>query len=165
MKYLFLMFPVLLNAFMLHAQTDSRANYSIFQTLSKSLKEFSPDTTSLPNDKITRKIIQLRELRGGFNINEAIAFKLEEDREKNEIPKAEFEKFAAYMQLGDGRRLLDNAVNHIYRQSFTYKELKQIARFYQRPGGKKMAEVFPAVMLKSLAAGEMIKTLYENNRK
>ena len=72
------------------SQVDTaKLNHStIFDRLTKDLKEYKPDTTAVPDDKITRTIIELRNLRGGFNINEAIEYKLEEDKQKKEIPES-----------------------------------------------------------------------------
>jgi hypothetical protein len=45
---------------------------------------------------------------------------------------------------------------HIYRQHFTYNELKQLVRFYKTSAGKKMAKDFPLIMMKSLIAAQII---------
>jgi len=150
-------------------QTDSalkKNDFSIFEKITTGLKEFKLDTTTAPSDKITRKIIELRNLRGGFNINEAIDFKLEEDRQKNEIPKEEINKLSSFFKSGKGKNWLDNSVIWIYRQHFTYHELKQLVKFYKSPAGQKMADDFPLVMMQSLAAAEKIKEIYvQQNQK
>lgn len=138
---------------------------AIFERLTADLKDFKLDTSSPPNDRITKKIIALRTLKGGFNINEAVEYKLAEDKQKNEIPPAAFQKFSTFITEGNGRKWLDNAVIAIYRQYFTYKELKQLVRFYQTAAGKKMASEFPFIMMKSSAAGEAIKNMYEEFEK
>lgn len=150
----------------LFAQTNDGGskNVSIFDRLSKGMTEFKLDSSAAPDDKITRKIIELRQLKGGFNINEAIDYKIEEDRQKGEKPALEFSAFADYMQNGNGRKWLDNAVIWIYRQQFNYKELKQIVKFYKTDGGQKMAAQFPVVMMQSLAAAETIKKQYESQQ-
>jgi hypothetical protein len=89
------------------SQSDTVSNNissDVFDKIAKSVKDFHVDTTAAPDDKITRKIIELKNLRGGFNINEAVDFKIEEDRQKNEVPKAELEKFAIFFKSGDGKR-------------------------------------------------------------
>src|SRR4051812_2626495 len=73
-----------------------QSNPAIFDRIAQSMNNFKPDTSTAPDDKITRKIIELRSLRGGFNINEAIDYKIAEDRQKNEIPKAEMDRIADY---------------------------------------------------------------------
>ncbi len=147
----------------LFAQTDTAKKNStpaIFDRIAKSITDFQLDTTAAPDDKITRKIIELRNLRGGFNINEVIDFKIEEDRQKNEVPKAELEKVAMFFKSGNGKKWLNNAMIWIYRNHFTYSELKKLVKFYKTPVGQKMATELPLIMVKSLRAGEMIKELY-----
>ncbi|MES2776529.1 MAG: DUF2059 domain-containing protein [Bacteroidota bacterium] len=149
------------------SQSDTALNEkqaSIFDKISKGVKEYKLDTSLAPNDKITKKIIELRDLKGGFNINEAIDYKLEEDRLKGEIPATEFAKFSEFMKSGNGKKWIDNAVIWIYRRLFTYRELKQLIKFYKTPAGRKMSDEFPVIMLQSLAAGEMIKDLYSKQQ-
>jgi uncharacterized protein len=48
-------------------------------------------------------------------------------------------------------------VTRIYREEFTYGELEKLVKFYKTSAGQKLSQRFPVVMLKSLAAAEMIK--------
>lgn len=138
-------------------QNTGNLSTDIFVRITKSVEAFQIDTTAAPDDKMTRKIKQLRTLRGGFNINEAIDFKIEEDRQNKEIPKSEIEKLSAFFKEGDGKNWLNNAVIWIYREQFTYSEIKQLVKFYRTSAGQKMATDFPIIMMKSLKAAEMIK--------
>ncbi|MCB9056133.1 MAG: DUF2059 domain-containing protein [Chitinophagales bacterium] len=150
------------------SQTDTTSlsvTSDIFTKIEKNVKDFKLDTTAAPDDKITRKIMELRNLRGGFNINEAVDFKIEEDKHKNEIPKAEIEKFASFFKSGDGEKWLDNATVWIYRQHFSYNELKKLVKFYKTSAGQKMATEFPIIMMQSLTAAEMIKNIYIQKQK
>mgnify|MGYP003286322833 FL=1 len=145
----------------LRAQTDTlrKANSnSIFDKITQSVSQFKPDTTAPPQDKITKKIQELRALRGGFNIGKAIEFKLEEDRRKGEMPAAQMDALTHFFTDGNGKQKLDHAITHIYRNLFTYKELKQLVSFYKKSAGQKLATEFPLIMLQSLAAAEMLKT-------
>lgn len=154
-------------ALFLCAQTsgrDKRDTTSIFDKIFKSVSQYKVDTTVPPDDKITRTIATLRTLRGGFNIMEAIDFKLEEDRRKGEMPPAEIEALARFFKEGSGRQKLDNAVTWIYRKHFTYNELKQLVRFYKTGAGQKLAADFPLIMLQSLTAAEMLKAEFTNSR-
>lgn len=151
-----------------YAQSDSSfkgSTVSVFGKISEEVKNFKLDTSSVPNDRITRKIQELRKLRGGFNINEAIDYKLEEDRQKNEVSKAEMDKFSVFFKYGDGKKWLDNSMIWIYREHFTYRELKKLVKFYKTSAGQKMATDFPVIMLKSLAAAEAIKGMYQQQNK
>ncbi len=159
-KTLFLLMLVCFITSAAFAQPDSALNtrmLPVFERITQEMKNFKPDTTAAPNDRITKKIMELRKLKGGFNINEAIDFKLAEDKQKKDISAEEFTRLSYFFQSGNGRKWLDNAVIWIYRQHFNYKELKQVVKFYKTSGGQKMAGDFPIVMLKTLAAGEMIK--------
>lgn len=139
------------------AQTTTPSSPSIFESISTELKDYKIDTSAVPTDKITSKIIQLRQLKGGFNIDEAIAFKIGEEKSKGEISTDELKKLAAYFTTGHGHVLLGNAVIWIYRQEFSYKELKTLIKFYKTGAGQKMSKRFPVIMLKSFAAAEIIK--------
>ena len=122
------------------AQNDTAAKVGanpVFERITKGMANFKIDTTAAPDDKVTRKIIELRTLRGGFNINEAVAFMLEEDLQKKELRPEQVEGLSIFFTLGNGKRWLDNATNHIYRDHFTYKELKQLVKFYRTAAGKK----------------------------
>ena len=152
-----------LTATTVFSQVDSlnpKKKSLIFDRLTKDLKEYKLDTTEVPNDKITKVIIELRNLKGGFNINEAIEYKLEEDKQKKEFSEADFESFSFFFLNGNGKKWLDNAVIWIYRTHFTYQELKQLVKFYKTPAGQKIATEFPIIMMKSLAAAEGIKNIY-----
>ena len=138
------------------SQTDTSG---IFTRILNEMQTYVPDTTAAPNDKITRKIIEIRQLRGGFNINEAIAFKLQEDRQKGDLSQEQFNKLQAFFSSGNGGKWLNNAVIWIYRKHFTYGELKQMAKFYKTSAGKKMSTGLPVIILQSLKAAETIKAL------
>lgn len=149
-------------------QTDTAASGvmpGIFERIAHSIKDFRLDTSAAPNDKVTEKIRELRALRGGFNIDEAIDFKLAEDRQKGEMPKAELESLTAFFKTGNGKRWLDNATTWIYRRHFTYPELKQLVSFYKTPAGQKMTSDFPLLMLESLRVAELIKEMHTQPQK
>ena len=152
-------------AFSQNADTAQTGRLAFIQNMMKEVSTYKPDTTSPPADKTTQKIIELRKLRGGFNINEAIAFKLEEDRQKGERPADAQKKLADFFTTGNGKRWLDNATVWLYRNRFSYKELKQLVKFYKTGVGQKMANEFPIIMLESLAAAEMLKQFFEKETK
>lgn len=138
------------------AQKDSVSMPPVFARIASEMQNFVPDTTAAPDDKITKKIIEIRQLRGGFNVNEAIEYKLQEDRQKGDITQEQFDKMFAFFASGNGRKWLDNAVIWIYRKHFTYSELKQMAKFYRTDAGKKMNNDFPVILLQSMKAAELI---------
>jgi hypothetical protein len=124
--------------------------------ISKQLKAYKPDTTSLPGDKTTKLIIELRQLRGNFNIDEVVQLRLQEEMSKGNN-SGDLQKMVESFSSGDGKRWLDNAVMHLYREQFSYADLKKMTRFYKTSAGQKMAKAFPLIIMKSLAASEMIQ--------
>lgn len=157
-KVLVLIFVILIaHASIAQDNGAQKSGAAVFERITKAAASYKLNTSTPPDDKITKKIIELRNLRGGFNINEAIAFKIEEDRQKKEMPEAELKKLADFFTSGQGKTSLDNAVTWIYRDNFNYKELKQVVKFYKTSAGQKMSDNFPVIMLQSLAAAEQIK--------
>ena len=147
---------VILCCFHAQAQTDSTKIPGIFDRITSEVKSYKIDTSFAPKDKITSVILELRELRGGFNINEAIEFKMQEEEKEGKTPKATLDHLRKEFTSGKGKRWLDNAVIHIYRQHFTYKELKQMVKFYRTSAGQKLATDFPFIMMKTMMAGQVV---------
>ena len=156
-KYTISFFLVLF-ALQAYSQADKTGN--IFEKLTTEVKQFRLDTSNAPDDRVTRKIKSIRDLRGGFNINEVIQFKIEEDRQKNEVPEKDLAALSTFFTLGNGLKWLNNAVIWIYRDHFTFNELKKIERFYRSSAGRKMADQFPVIMVKSLRAAELITEMF-----
>jgi hypothetical protein len=129
----------------------------IFEKLTAEMKDYKLDTSAVPNDKLTKKITELRKLRGGFNITEAVAYKIAEERNKENTNKEELDKLEAFFTSGNGKKWLDNAITWIYRKQFSYQEIQAMIQFYQTPAGQKMAASFPVIMLQSLKAAETIQ--------
>lgn len=131
----------------------------VFQKITSALKDFKVNTTVVPEDQLTKEIRKLRETKGGFNINEAISFKIGEDLTKGDLTQSDAEKLDQFFKSGKGKIDLDNAVIWIYRDLFTTAEVKKLTRFYKSSAGQKLTENFPIVMLESLkAAEEIMKT-------
>ncbi|MEO6612333.1 MAG: DUF2059 domain-containing protein [Chitinophagaceae bacterium] len=138
---------------------NAQDSSSVFESISKAMKEYVLETSEVPADKITAAIKELRSLKGGFNINEVVEFKISESIQKNEGSKDELLQLSRSFQNGLGKKWLDNAVTWIYRKHFTYEELKAMVKFYKTSAGQKMAKEFPVVMLNSLAAAETIQKI------
>lgn len=135
---------------------DTAFRADIFQKITSELQSFKIDTSAVPEDKITFKIRELLDLRGVFNINEAIAFKLAEEEKENKTSREELDKIRGSMLHGEAKRWLDHAVINIYRQHFSFNELKQLIKFYKSSAGQKLASQFPFIMIKSLMAAQTI---------
>lgn len=142
----------------------AQADTSVYERIMGEVSQFKPNFSSPPSDRITEKIREFRNLRGGFNIREAIAFKLQEDRNEKKMPEGELDALSAYLTNGEGAQAIDNAVTWIYREHFTLAELKQLIKFYKTSAGKKMSEVFPIIMMKSLLVAESVKEKFTSNK-
>lgn len=143
-----------------HDKVIVRDTSSVFARHFQAVKDYKVDTTAVPNDSITKLITELRNLGGGFNISEVIQLKIEEDREKQGVSSPEFEKATVFFKTGAGKKWLDNAVIRIYRNHFTYDELKDLVNFYKTPAGKKMAAELPVVTLKSIRVAEVLREYF-----
>lgn len=144
------------------AQSDSTAMMGIFRQITDQLKQYKIDTSSVPEDRLTKKIRELRSLRGGFNINEAIQFKMEEDRSKGDLSGHRYAFLKEEFSSGTGKKWMDNAMIWIYRQKFTYKEIKHLVKFYKSSAGQKLATEFPVIMLESLMAAQIVHDVLIN---
>lgn len=142
----------------------SQNNLSEFKRIEQKMQSFKVDTSAVPEDKLTKEIRQLRNLKGGFNINGAIQYKIAEERAKKELPKEELDKLEAFYTSGNGKKLLDNAIIWIYRNQFTYSEIKALQKFYKSSAGVKMAENFPVIMIQSLKAAEVITEQFRKQK-
>ena len=136
----------------------------VFERITSELSNYKVDTTAVPEDKLTRKIRKLREIKGSFNINEAILFKIGEEKEKGEMTLAEANALSTYLTSGKGAKLLDNAVVHIYRNMFTSKELNKIIKFYGSKVGTKFSQQFPILIVESLKAAETIVIAFKEKK-
>lgn len=154
-----------INSAIAQSNSDTAQRFAFIQNMMKEASAYKPDTTSPPADKITQKIIELRKLRGNFNINEVVAFKLEEDRQKGDLIPEKQKQLSDYFTTGNGGRWLNNAAIWLYRNRFTYKELKQLVKFYKTSAGQKMAADFPVIMMESLAAAQMLKDNFDKRSK
>lgn len=152
------LFCLLFVTILLHAQSSAAET---FQRISAAAENYVVDTTAVPDDKLTAAIKKLRRVKGGFNINEAILFKIAEDRNKGDITKEESDKLEDFFANKNGKVWLENAVIHIHRNIFTLSEVKQLTKFYQSEAGKKMSANFPVIMLQSMKAAEKIIEAYK----
>jgi hypothetical protein len=139
------------------AQSDTASVTGVFDRITNEVRSYQIDTSQAPNDRTTKLILQIRSLRGGFNIDEAIAYKMGEEKKENKHEEAQFAYLGEQFRSGKAKQWLENAVVHIYRQHFSYKELKQITRFYKTSAGAKFANDFPYIMMKSLVAAQIIQ--------
>ena len=142
----------------------SQNDLSEFKRIEQKMQSFKVDTSAVPEDKLTKEIRELRNLKGGFNINGAMQYKIAEERAKKEIPTQELDQLEAFYTSGNGKKWLDNAIIWIYRNQFTYSEIKALQKFYKSSAGVKMAENFPVIMIQSLKAAEVITEQFKKQK-
>lgn len=159
MSKIFYLFALILTLEQARAQQDTAANSSTNEIMRivNDVKSYKPDTSDVPNDKLTRKIKEFRDRKGGFNINTVMDYKIQEDLGKNDLSKEKADKLKQEFTTGRARRLLDNAIIWLYRKTFTYKEMKQLVRFYNSKAGQKYSDFFLPMLLKSVVAAESIQ--------
>lgn len=160
MSKIFYLFALLFTIQEVKAQKDSVVNSESTNEIMKivnDVKSYKPDTSNIPDDKLTRKIKEFRDRKGGFNINTVMDYKIQEDLGKNELSKENGKKLKKEFTTGNARRLLDNAIIWLYRNTFTYKEMKQLTKFYNTKAGQKYSAFFMPMLLKSVVAAETIQ--------
>ena len=156
---------ILLASFLMSFSIYAQDDRSEFEKLELSMKSFKLDTTSVPDDKLTAEIRELRKVRGAFNVNNIIELKIAEQRAKKEMPEADMARVEKFFKNGNGKKWLDNAVIWIYRNQYTYEEIIQIKEFYKTPAGQKMAHSFPIIIFQTLKAAELITESLKNSTK
>ena len=159
MKRFYLLFAVLLPFVGFGQSAD------IFQRINERMQTYKVDTSAVPDDKLTRKIKELRSLKGGFNIHEAMEYKIAESLQKKEMSETEAQKLRTFLTQGDGFKWIENATIRIYRSHFSYKEMKQLVRFYKTDAGRKMATDFPFIIFQSLKSAEFVVERFRNENK
>jgi len=143
---------------------SQKDNPEIFTRISESMKTFKIDTSAVPNDNLSEKIRELRNLKGGFNVNEAMEYKIAEARSKNEMTEAEYIKLKNFLTNGNGKKWIDNSIIWIYRNHLTLEEVEEAIKFYKTSAGKKMATDFPIIMIQSVKAAEMVMEKYKTKK-
>ena len=160
MSKIFYLFALLFTFQKARTQKDTTVNSESTNEIMKivnEVKSYKPDTSDVPNDKLTRKIKEFRDRKGGFNINTVMDYKIQEDLGKNDLSKENGMKLKEEFTSGRARRLLDNAIIWLYRKTFTYKEMKKLTRFYNSTAGQKYSDFFMPMLLKSVVAAETIQ--------
>lgn len=133
---------------------------SILQAQNTTISEALPfDTTSVPNDELTKSIKELMTITGvmelGKQIGKNIA-ELKKSGQANQLPEEFYDRLLKEYESGQTDKWMVNAVVRIYRQKFTIGEVKTIIAFYQTPVGKKTISVLPAITQESMKEGEKI---------
>lgn len=140
---------------------SQKSSEEVFKRISTEATHFVVDTSDVPQDKLTKKIEKLLETKGGFNIQEALQFKIAEDVTKKDITSEEAQKREQFFATGKGKKWLNNAIIWMYRNQFSISEINKLTKFYKSPIGKKMTEKFPIIMIESMKSAEKIMEIYK----
>ena len=124
------------------------------------------DTSSVPNDPLTRKIKLLRSKKHGISIETIIQIKIMEERQKDmSHPKQFYDDLLAEVTKGRTSKLIENCIINLYRRSFSINEIDELIKFYKTSAGKKMDKEFILLMVQSIKDTEYLLKLAAANIK
>ena len=122
------------------------------------------DTSSVPEDMLTKKIRMLRSEKNGLTIETILRIKIAEEQQKDTTHSKEFyDKLLTEITTGKTSKLLENCVINLYRRNFTEQEIDDIVRFYKTSAGKKMSKEFLLIMVQSIKDAEQLLKLAANS--
>ena len=118
------------------------------------------DTTSVPDDALTKKIRMLRSEKNGLTIETILKIKIGEEQQKDTAHSKEFyDKLLTEITTGKTSKLIENCVLNLYRRNFTEQEVDDIVKFYKTSAGKKMSKEFLLIMVQSVKDAEQLLKL------
>jgi Uncharacterized protein conserved in bacteria (DUF2059) len=120
------------------AQNNSNGMPAFFQSLIGDLK-LKVDTTTPPEDSLTKKIRIFRVERSAFNFDTVLKYQIVSQQSNDTTrPKEYYLNLLNECQHGNAHRLIENILINLYRQCFTEKEVDQLVEFYKTSVGKRM---------------------------
>ncbi len=97
------------------------------------------DTTSPPEDSLTKNIRIFRAERGLLSFDTVIKYSIMSKLTNDTKHSKEFySNLLDECQHGHAHHLIGNILINLYRQCFTGKEIEQLVEFYKTSAGKKM---------------------------
>jgi hypothetical protein len=118
------------------------------------------DTLTVPDDMLTKKIRELNRERSGLTIQNILAIKIMEEREKDKKHSADFyNKLNDEITKGRTATLIENTIINSYRRTFTEVEIDDLIRFYKSTAGKKMDNNFLYLLAESAKGAEQLLKL------
>ena len=119
------------------------------------------DTADVPNDQITRKILELKKEKTGLGLESIMYIKIMEEQQKpsSERPKEFYTKLQEEITSGRTAKLIENCYVNIYRRLFTENEIDDLLSFYKSSAGKKMEREFLPLLVESAKAAEQLLAL------
>jgi hypothetical protein len=116
------------------------------------------DTTDVLNDKLTKKILELKKEKTGIGLESIMYIKIMEEKQKPNSKRTTdfFNRLQQEITSGRTSSLIDNCFVNIYRRTFTETEIDDLIRFYKSPAGKKMEREFLPLLVESAKAAELL---------
>lgn len=157
-KVIILLIGLFLSTLYTSAQTNSNGMPAAFQSLIGDLK-LKVDTTSPPEDSLTKKIRIFRIESGSFSFDTVIKYQIV-SQQSNDIkrPKEYYLNLLDECQHGYAHHLIENILINLYRQCFTEKEMDQLVEFYKTSVGKRMMiDIFMITATAGTAIQQIVK--------
>jgi hypothetical protein len=144
------------------AQTNSNEMPAAFQSLIGDLK-LKIDTTSPPEDSLTKKIRIFRVERSSISFDTIIKYQIESQQTNDTThPKEYYLSLLDECQHGSAHHLIENILINLYRQCFTEKEMDQLVEFYKTSVGKRMMiDIFMITATAGTAIQQIVKVTSE----
>ena len=137
-KVIILLIVLCLITLWVAAQNNSDGMPAAFQSLIGDLK-LKVDTTTPPEDSLTKKIRIFRAERGSLSFDTVIKYSIESQQSNDtKRPKEYYLNLLDECQHGYAHHLIENILINLYRQCFTEKEVDQLVEFYKTSVGKRM---------------------------
>jgi len=119
------------------------------------------DTSDVPNDQLTKKILELKKEKTGLGLESLMYIKIMEEQQKpnNPHPKDFYSRLQKELMNGRTAKLIENCYVNIYRRTFTESEIDDLLRFYRTSAGKKLEREFLPLLVESAKAAEQLLQL------
>jgi len=123
-----------------------------------SLNILKLDTAAVPNDQLTKKILELKKEKTGIGLESLMYIKIIEEKQKPNSSRTKdfFDKLQNELATGRTSKLIENCFVNIYRRTFTESEIDDLIRFYKSSAGKKMEREFLPLLVESAKAAEKL---------
>jgi len=123
-----------------------------------SLNILKLDTAAVPNDQLTKKILELKKEKTGIGLESLMYIKIMEEKQKPNSSRTNdfFDKLQNELATGRTSKLIENCFVNIYRRTFTEAEIDDLIRFYKSSAGKKMEREFLPLLVESAKAAEQL---------
>jgi len=155
MKFILILF---LNCFAQFGYTQIDTAFIARLKALDSLNILKLDTADVPNDQLTKKILELKKEKTGLGLESIMYIKIMEDQQKpsNKHPTDFYTALQNEIKNGRTAKLIENSYVYIYRRIFTENEIDDLLRFYKSSAGKKMEREFLPLLVESAKVAEQL---------